>query len=644
MPTVTFTPDGVSVEVAEGENLLRAALFADVGVTASCGGDGTCGKCKMVVERGDVDAKPSSKLTAGQVASGYVLACTATICGDVTVRIPAEARPGAAPVHNAGRARNTVLTAAERATRVPEFAPSPAAAGLVVSVDAPDLSDNASDASRTARALRGDHAIEDVRFTRGALASLPGALRGGGWTASVLVDLRGETATVVGVGAGAAESVADLAAAVDVGTTSIEVALIDPATGRILARRSEYNAQVTRGEDVITRVIAASKPEGLAELTELACETIARLVTAACEQAGVETGRIGCIVTAGNTVMTHLLYGISPASIRTEPYTPAATAFPWVPASEFGIPAADGALLGAVACPASWLGGDIVSGVVAAGIPWSDKLTLFIDIGTNGEIVLGTSDWLVSCSCSAGPAFEGGGILHGMRAAEGAVEQVRIDRVTLEPSMLTIGNATAVGICGSGIIDAVAELFLAGALDRSGRFVGDRAGARLRRGEHGLEYVLVVAEESATGEDIVITETDVDNLMRAKAAIFAGVTVLAESVGVELAAIDEVVIAGGFGHYLDLERVTALGLMPELDPEKFVFLGNGSLLGAELLARSSEMRQAAERVAEMMTYLELSANASFMDRYVSALFLPHTDTSLFPRTEELLSALSEAVS
>lgn len=642
MPTVTFNPDGVSVEVAEGENLLRAALIADVGVTASCGGDGTCGKCKMVVEHGDVDAKPSAKLTAGQVASGYVLACTATVCGDVTVRIPAEARPGAAPVHSAGRARNTVLTAAERATRVPGFAPSPAAAGLTVSVDAPDLSDNASDASRTARALRRDHAIGDVRFTRAALASLPGALRGGEWTASVLVDLTGETPTIVG--AGEATCVADLAAAVDVGTTSIEVALIDPANGRVMARRSEYNAQVTRGEDVITRVIAASKPEGLAELTQLACETIARLVTASCEQAGVETGRVGCVVTAGNTVMTHLLYGISPASIRTEPYTPAASAFPWVPASEFGIPAADGALLGAVACPASWLGGDIVSGVVAAGIPWSEKLTLFIDIGTNGEIVLGTSDWLVSCSCSAGPAFEGGGILHGMRAADGAVEQVRIDRVTLEPSMLTIGNATPVGICGSGIIDAVAELFLAGALDRSGRFVADRACERLRRGEHGLEYVLVVADESATGEDIVITETDVDNLMRAKAAIFAGVTVLAESVGVELAAIDEVVIAGGFGHYLDLERVTALGLLPELDPEKFVFLGNGSLLGAELIARSAEMRDAAERVAEMMTYLELSANASFMDRYVSALFLPHTDTSLFPRTEELLSALSEAVS
>ena len=371
------------------------------------------------------------------------------------------------------------------------------------------------------------------------------------------------------------------------GTTTVEVALLDLVAGTVLAQAAEYNAQVTRGEDVISRVIAASKPGGLEELQDLVSETISKLALKVGTEAGVGPDEILAYVMAGNTVMTHLLLGISPASIRTAPYVPAATTFPRTSAREISVPGAEHTQAVALPCPASWLGGDIMAGLVAAGIPWTDKLTLFIDVGTNGEIVLGNREWLVACSCSAGPAFEGGGILHGMRAAEGAVEQVRVDPNTLEPSIITICCERPLGICGSGLIDCVSELFLAGALERSGKFKTDIDSPYVRRGERGLEYVVVPADDSGTGSDIVLTELDIENLMRAKAAIFAGISVLAESLDVSFSAIEQVVVAGGFGHYLDLERISVLGMLPEIDSGPLRLPGQrvACRRGARLLAR-----------------------------------------------------------
>jgi uncharacterized 2Fe-2S/4Fe-4S cluster protein (DUF4445 family) len=393
---------------------------------------------------------------------------------------------------------------------------------------------------------------------------------------------------------------------------------------------------------VISRVIASAKPGGLEEMHSLVLGTVRALVERCLAETGTDVEDIVSYYVAGNTVMTHLLLAITPEHIRTSPYVPVASTFPWMRAQELGLPAGRATRLIALPCPASWLGGDIVSGVVAAGMPWSERLTLFIDIGTNGEIVLGNSEWLVSASCSAGPAFEGGGILHGMRAADGAIEQVRIDDETLEPSILTIGGSKPLGICGSGLIDCVSELFLSGAIERSGRFRTDLDSPHLRETESGIEYVLVDAENSGTGHAIVLTEADIDNLVRAKAAIHAGINVLVESLDVGFDAIEEVVIAGGFGHYLDLERVMAIGMVPELDPERFVFIGNSSLLGATLVAGSREVLKTARRTAEMMTYLELSVNAGFMDHYMSALFLPHTNIGQFPSAEALLRQRSSA--
>lgn len=641
MPYVTFTPDDVTVEVRPGENLLRAAMMADIRISASCGGDGTCGKCRVIVESGSVDTKPSAKLTSAQTAEGHVLSCVTTVLGDVTVRIPPESRPGAVPVRSAARrSANTVLSAEDCAARVPRKKGHPPVGKWLLEMSAPNLTDNVSDVTRVQQSLRREHRIADASVSLSALRQLPTVAREGDWTvtATVMEPCEG-VPRITGFESGNATA-RQYAIAVDVGTTTVEVAVVDVRSGETLAQTAEYNSQIAYGEDVISRVIHATKSQGLVELHDSVIDSVRTLTLRACEQAGVSTDDIVCYVAAGNTVMTHLLCEVSPASIRTSPYVPAARIFPWMSAHQVGLPGTAATRLATLPCSASWLGGDIVSGLMAAGVPWTDKLTLFIDIGTNGEIVLGSKEWMVACSCSAGPAFEGGGILHGMRAANGAIESVRIDAETLSPSFLTIGGVKPLGICGSGLIDLVSELLLVGALGRNGKYDPAREGENLRNTDRGLEYVVVPAADSGTGEAIVLTETDVDNLLRAKAAIYAGIAVLAESVDVPLEAIEEVIVAGGFGHYLDLERVTALGMVPELSPERFVFLGNGSLLGAKLAATSREMLKTARRVSEQVTYIELSVNAAFTEAYMSALFFPHTDLNLFPRTEKTLAERS----
>ncbi len=641
MPTVTFNPDGRSVEVADGENLLRAALLADIVVHASCGGDGTCGKCLMVVEAGEVSALPSPRLSVEQATNGYVLGCKTTVHGDVTVRIPEESRPGKAPSgRGARRAVNPVLSRQERVARLPRHTSPPPVAKRLVRMMPPDGTDNVNDAARVRLGLRRSHGIKDATISLPALRELPGAVREGGWAVTAIAAEPCDTMPCVSGFQPGDTTQQQFAVAVDIGTTTVEVAVVDLNTGRIVAQAADYNAQSRLGDDVISRIVASTRAGGLEELHALAVRSVAELATKALAEANADVEDVVSYYVAGNTVMTHLFLNITPENIRMSPYIPVSSTFPWMSARELGLPGGRVTRLYALPCPASWLGGDIVAGVTAAGMPWAEKLTLFIDIGTNGEVVLGNSEWLVSASCSAGPAFEGRGILHGMRAADGAIEQVRIDSETLEPSFLTIGAQKPQGICGSGLIDCVSELFLCGALDRNGRFVPERGGDYVREGEHGLEYVLCNGESCANDRDIVITEKDIDNLMRAKAAIFAGINVLVESLDANIDDIQEVVIAGGFGRYLDLDRIRALGMVPELPTERFVFLGNGSLLGASLVATSREVLRTARRAAEMMTYLELSVNAGFMDSYVSALFFPHTDLALFPSTEALRAARS----
>jgi uncharacterized 2Fe-2S/4Fe-4S cluster protein (DUF4445 family) len=418
----------------------------------------------------------------------------------------------------------------------------------------------------------------------------------------------------------------------DVGTTTVCAQLLDLKAGKALARATDYNRQIRYGDDVITRIEYCRKKGGLKKLRKEVVDTINELIDRLLSKTGVSRERISHVTAAGNSTMTHILLGIDPKYLRESPYTPVANFVPPVRAMHLGMNVGDHVHLYTFPMVASYVGGDIVAGILGSGVYQRKDVTLYIDVGTNGEIVVGNCDWLVTASCSAGPAFEGGGIQHGMRAARGAIERFRIHPGTCEPMIMTRGNIKPIGICGSGLINIVAELLEAGIIGQNGKFNTDApcASERVRKVNGAQEYVLCWAEQSGIDGDIVITEPDIDNLIRAKGAMYAGYQTLLESVGMTPENLDRVIIAGAFGDYIDLDAAMTIGLLPELPEDKFMFIGNGSLLGARLVSFSNEMLDDAERIARMMTNFELSENRTFMDKYVAAMFLPHTDDDAFP--------------
>ncbi len=638
---VLFLPENRYIEVEKGENLLKAAMRADVHINASCGGAGSCGKCRVIVEKGEVEREPNPKLTQEDIDKGYAMACQAAVLTDLEVRIPLESRIGDKRIFERAEPKPSyghLLSADDWEKRLPAWELDPPARKVHLVMDPPSLDDNTSDAERVKRTLSLEAGIKNVVINYNTLQRLPNMLRQSGWDITVTVLDTGDEVRVVRVEQG--DTTANQSAiAIDIGTTTISAELLDLATGEVKARVSDYNAQVAFGEDVITRIIYATKGTGLAKLQSVVVGTIWNLIKNLVEKSGSEYCSITHMVIAANTTMTHLLLGLNPKFIREEPYIPSATFFPWTKSSDVNLRIAAGVYIYPVPCVSSYVGGDITAGILASGIFNTDKLTLYIDIGTNGEMVLGNRDWLLACSCSAGPAFEGGGVKHGMRATSGAIEQVRINKSNFEPMIITVENKKPIGICGSGLIDILAELFLSGLINQKGKFDCDLPTDRVRSTENGAEYVLVRAEDSATHRDIVVTEIDIDNLIRAKAAVYAGIEILLSSMDMDITMIDELLMAGAFGRYLEIDKAVAIGLMPDIGYDKIKFVGNGSLLGAHLAALSREMLTKSQEIARQMTYLELSTNPGFMDKYMSALFFPHTDMDLFPSVRQQLEEI-----
>lgn len=635
MPKVTFLPDSKQVEVPKGENILRAAMAAEVKINASCGGDGTCGKCKVFVDKGEVKQKPGGKLDKKEQDKGVKLACLTTVESDVEVRIPVESRLG-----KPARKREYVptcghiLSAREWEKRL-KWEVEPAFKKFYLEIPKPTLDDSIGDLRRIRRELRKNHNLDGLDVDFSFTKDLAKVLRDGDFKVTVTVLDTGLESKLISVEPGDT-CASHYAVALDIGTTTVVAQLVDLNQGETVAESSDYNAQASCGADIISRIVYSTKKDGLEKLTYLVRDKINSLIADLIKKSEVSSDSICGIIVAGNTTMLHLLLGLDPRHIREEPYIPTVTENLWLKAKDIEIKVSEKAYLHTFPCVASYIGGDIVAGVLASGMFQTDKLTLYIDIGTNGEIVLGNKEWLMAVSCSAGPAFEGGVIKHGTRAVAGAIEQVRIDEDTLEPMILTVEQKKPIGICGTGLVDLLAELFLSGAIDQKGKINLEVDTKRIREGELGPEYVLVWKGDSDTGEDIVITEVDIDNLMRAKAAIFAGIKILVESSEVEFKDIDEVLIAGAFGNYLEVEKVMTIGLLPELPCDKFTFIGNGSLLGAHLVAMSKEMDKEAAELAQKITYVDLSTNPKFMDEYVSALFLPHTNIEMFPTVKKSL--------
>jgi len=635
MPKIRFEPSGVETEVEAGASILDSALDAGVHINASCGGKGVCGKCRVTVEEGEIEGGLSEKISAEDAEAGVRLACQSLVKSDLVVRIPVESALDKAALKalSAGSAQVAQLIGAEDLRAEGRF--DPALAKVVVSAPPPTLEDNRNDVARLLAAL---HDVGERRFVFEfeAIRDLPEAWRQGDWTVTTTimrpVDPSSGRNQVIGVAPGDASN-RNLAVAIDVGTTTIWAQFIDLNSGEVLGNEGDFNGQIGYGEDVISRIVYAGKPGGLEKLQKAVVDSINKVLQALAKRTGVDLADIGIATVAGNTTMTQLLLGVEPKYIRLEPYVPTAAYYPPVRASRFGLALPDHVLMLVFPSVASYVGGDVVAGVMGVGMHKDPRLTLFIDLGTNGEVVVGNQDWMACAAASAGPAFEGGGIKFGMRASKGAIENFSVNPITGEPAIITVGRALPKGICGSGLIAAVAALFLAGIIDERGKFNLDHPSDRIREGEDGPEYVMAWAPDTQIDRDITLTEVDIDNLMRAKGAMYAAYMTLLEGVGLTIHDLERVILAGGFGQSINIERAQIIGLMPELPPERFTFVGNGSLLGARLVAMSNPLRAEVGDIVEKMTNFELSVAPGYMDNYTSSLFLPHTEcTRLFPNT------------
>ncbi len=663
MPVITFIPANRSIDVAVGTSLLDAAALVGVAISAPCGGEGVCGECRVRVANGTVERLQRGGLSPEEVAEGWALACSSRVLADATVALVPQRAAGKGQIVSETESPTPEAPIAQRT--------EPPAAKHVLHVPSPELGEGLSDHERLIRRLRASGGPEHASAGLGVLRELAGALRNceGEVTVTVVESEPGGAAEIVRVEPGDARG-RQFGLAVDVGTTSCAVSLVDLARNRLLGTAADYNGQLARGADIISRINYARTPERLEEMRRLVLDTLNRLIVGLCEQHGCGPGEIANVVVAGNTTMTHLLLGLAPEYIRLEPYTPTVNQPQRLRAVEVGFDVHPAACVLVAPSVGSYVGGDITAGLLRTALAGpgeedaetpatagkirrgdaekgasltssrahSESVRLFLDIGTNGEIVVGTGEWLMACAASAGPAFEGSGVGCGMRATRGAIERVGIGPDTGIPSIAVVGGGRPRGVCGSGMIDLLAELWMAGLLDPSGKLHPGRGGGRIRPAEgstRNLEYVVVPAEASETGKAITLDERDIQNLLRTKAAVYAAGALMLQSVGLDLRAVTEVYVAGGFGRYLDLRKAILIGLLPDLPLERFTYLGNSSLAGAQMMLCSASARRRVLEIARRITYLDLNADPAYMSEYTAALFLPHTDIERFPTVKAL---------
>jgi uncharacterized 2Fe-2S/4Fe-4S cluster protein (DUF4445 family) len=636
---VTFMPSGRLVKVASGVSVIKAARLAGVHINASCGGSGVCGKCRIILENGTLTGGKSEKLTDADYEEGYRQACIATIESNATLRITAESELGtgamSAEVPIRHQARMHIFNIEDLKEQGVFMPPTEK---RVLHLSEPTHEDNMADAGRVIQGLKNEHNERGFKTHLPVLKRMRSALRQKNFVVTVTLSRpvsKGGKSHLVNIQPGDV-SHRSYGLAFDIGTTTVYGSLVDRQTGKLLARKADYNGQISYGEDVISRIVYAEKPKGLQLMHELVINTINSLIDKLLKGNDIERDEITSITLSGNTAMTHLLLGLEPHNIRRAPYVPVSTFFPPIRARDIDLNLPLRAVALVYPSISSYVGGDIIAGVMGSGMYTTDLVTLYIDIGTNAEIVIGNRDWLVCAACSAGPAFEGGGITHGMRAAAGAIEDFSLNPATYEPMNITLNNKPPIGICGSGLLVIVATLFEYGVIDRQGKFNRDLDTERIREGRSGYEYVLTWEEEAGGDSDIVINEVDIENFIRAKAAIYAGCKTLVEGVGLQITDLEQIILAGAFGSFIDLDSAMTVGLLPEVDPERILYVGNGSLLGSWMSEMSNHIRRDVVEVVKNMTSFELSEVTNFKDQYIASLFLPHTDVSLFPETNARL--------
>ena len=616
--TVTFFPDEKSVDVEEGTRIAEAARQAEVFINNLCGGEGVCGQCKVQVTAGNAEAEELARglLSDEEIASGYVLACQTEVRDDLDVFIPPETRMEDAKIMT-GEAAEIPRSEEDK----------PLVRKIFLELPAPTLEDNIADIERVSRELRRKLGWHSYDIHLECLKGLSEKLRDSDWKVTVTVARDRDRYRIQRIEP-LDTTTRNYGVAVDVGTTTVVAQLVDINSGEVLGVEGSHNLQASYGEDVISRMIYACGRGGLDPLHEAIIKNINRLIEKLTEKNNVSRDEINAIVAAGNTTMSHFLLGLTPCSIRLEPYVPTADEYPQVPAKDLGIHISPNGFLETIPSVASYVGGDIVAGVMSCGIADHPEVKGLIDIGTNGEIAIGNNEWLVCCSASAGPAFEGGGTRCGMRAIKGAIEKIEIANGQVDYK--TIGEAPARGICGSGLIDSIDELVRNGIIGADGKFHRTLKDGRLTVEDDIPQYTIAYGEETETGEPVVITESDIDNLMKSKGAVFAAIKSLVDYIGLSFDQIDTFYVAGGFGNFLNIPKAVSIGLLPDIPREKIRFIGNSSLTGARMSLLSENALEKCMNISRSMTNIELSNYQPFMDEYIAALFLPHTDRKLFP--------------
>jgi len=637
---VRFIPDNKEVKARRGETILASAVNAGVYINSSCGGDGVCGRCKVVIKKGNFKTQPTGRISPEEKKQGYVLACLTTIQDHLEVFVPPESRLDLEKVSDDEarflRLKGIYSEAEEVEDGKPIideaiFGHSPLATKIFLKIPAPTLEDKISDLERLYREIRRKRDIPIMQTALANIKRLSAILRESKWQITATLGKRNETTEIVLIEPGDT-SKKNFGIAFDIGTTTVTGQLIDLNTKKILGTRATYNRQAVFGSDVISRIIYAGEEDGLDRLHHAVIDNMNDIIRELITENKISLNDVLGVMVAGNTTMIHLLLRVDPTFIRREPYIPTANFVPVIRAQEAGIKINPRGLLACIPGVSTYVGGDITAGVIACGMSDSEDLTLLIDIGTNGEIALGNKEWLACCAASAGPAFEGSGVGCGMRAAKGAIQRVKIKRQgdNIDVTAAAIGSEPPKGICGSGYIDALAEMLKLGIMNKDGKINRSIGSERIREGLDGNEFVLVKKGETAIGKDIVITDADIENLKRSKGAIYAATMILIKKIGVRFEDIKKIYIAGGFGTYMDMEKAITIGLLPDLPREKFTFVGNSSLIGAREILLSYETMKKAEEVARKLTYLELSVEPMYMDEYIASLFFPHTDTARFP--------------
>ena len=636
---ITFLPSNRKVEVERGTTILDAARQADLHIQSVCGGDGVCGKCRVKlipsesVTNGKIETTPTGLLTPEELDEGIVLACEAKVFDNIQVEIPLESRADEGEILlGAVKKRLDIYSGVE------ELAPdiiheakilehSPLSTKIFLKLPPPTLEDTISDLERIYRALK-KIGITKIQTGLANIKGLGKLLRDNNWQITVTLGKRNGTTELVLMEGGDTSKV-NYGVAVDIGTTTVVAHLIDLVSEETICSMGSFNKQITYGDDVISRIIFASEKEGLEKLHLAVTDNINSLISSlAKDYCGcgriVKLDDITAVVCAGNPTMTHLLMNIDPTYLRKEPYVPITNEMPVIRAAEAGIRINPRGLLDCAAGVSSYIGGDISAGLLVSDITEKSDVAMYIDMGTNGELVLGNKDWLACCACSIGPAFEGSGIKCGTRAVKGAIQKVKIKDVHTPAEVDTIQNEPPLGICGSGLIEIISELLKAKIINKAGKISDGLNSKFIRQGNEGLEYVIVTKDKTATGRAIIISQADIDHIIRSKAAVYAGIATLLKRMGYAISDVTKFYIAGGFGSHLDIEKSIAIGLLPDAPVDKFQYIGNGSVEGARMILLSYIAMERARRIADKMTYVELSTDNTFNEEFVAAMFLPHT--------------------